>query len=717
MIRGIDSMTGEPTKVAIIGGGCSAMATAFDLTRPELEGQYQVTIFQQGFRLGGKGASGRGPGDRIEEHGLHIFMGFYENAFRLIRECYRELDRPSTSRFSDWDDVFKPDRLTGVKDDHHDGTASHWLTWFPPGAGTPGDPDAPPRMFSASEYMARGFQLLEATLLSARRDEVLDAKEENPEGLSPSSTPIEQVSRIFRLGQLGSIAVAVEAVHAARLIAESPTLISFPVLAKVVDMLSEFVNRRVHALVSRDTEMKRLFELIDLTLTAMRGSLQDGLISHPDGFDAISDLDWREWLKKHGATELTLNSSFLDTLYNIAFSYEQGDLRRPNAGAGEALRCAVRAFLTYRGSFFYKMQTGMGDAVFAPFYEVLRRRGVRFEFFHRLRNLQLSTALSSQTPSIEEMHFDVQARCKDGHDYLPLVDVDGIPCWPSEPLWDQLLDGRESKDKGVDFESHWDATTVENLRLKVGEDFDAVVLAVGLGEVPFVAGELLERFPHWKRMTEKVKTVATKAFQVWVSEDIEALGWRDDSVNLTGIPGPYETWADMTHLIAHESFPKEPKSLAYFCSSLITPDELPAQDDFEYKASYEAAIVVDSQRYLNENIGTVWPNAVDENGFRWALLVDPDGKEYQDPESSLRSQYIRVNLNPTDRYVLFTAGSSKHRISPLDYDVSNMTVAGDWTDAGLNVGCVEAAMMSGRVAAHAISTYPALEDIPGFDHP
>jgi uncharacterized protein with NAD-binding domain and iron-sulfur cluster len=86
------------------------MATAFDLTRPELEGQYQVTIFQQGFRLGGKGASGRGPGDRIEEHGLHIFMGFYENAFRLIRECYRELDRPSTSRFSDLEDFFNPDR-------------------------------------------------------------------------------------------------------------------------------------------------------------------------------------------------------------------------------------------------------------------------------------------------------------------------------------------------------------------------------------------------------------------------------------------------------------------------------------------------------------------------------------------------------------------------------------------------------------------------------
>jgi hypothetical protein len=33
------------------------------------------------------------------------------------------------------------------------------------------------------------------------------------------------------------------------------------------------------------------------------------------------------------------------------------------------------------------------------------------------------------------------------------------------------------------------------------------------------------------------------------------------------------------------------------------------------------------------------------------------------------------------------------------------------------LGCVEAAMMSGRLAAHAISGLPALEDIIGFDHP
>ena len=32
----------------------------------------------------------------------------------------------------------------------------------------------------------------------------------------------------------------------------------------------------------------------------------------------------------------------------------------------------------------------MGDTVFTPFYEVLKRRGVHFEFFHWVSNLGLS---------------------------------------------------------------------------------------------------------------------------------------------------------------------------------------------------------------------------------------------------------------------------------------------------------------------------------------
>src|SRR6185503_267067 len=78
------------TRVVIIGGGCAGLTAAFELSRPEHGDRFQITVYQMGFRLGGKGASGRGVGGRIEEHGLHLWMGFYENAFRLMRECYEE---------------------------------------------------------------------------------------------------------------------------------------------------------------------------------------------------------------------------------------------------------------------------------------------------------------------------------------------------------------------------------------------------------------------------------------------------------------------------------------------------------------------------------------------------------------------------------------------------------------------------------------------------
>jgi uncharacterized protein with NAD-binding domain and iron-sulfur cluster len=104
------------TRVAIIGGGCAAVSAAFELTRKEQGGRYLVTIYQVGWRLGGKGASGRGAADRIEEHGLHLWMGFYENAFWQMRQCYAELGRdPKACRIADWQDAFTPDHFNGVE--------------------------------------------------------------------------------------------------------------------------------------------------------------------------------------------------------------------------------------------------------------------------------------------------------------------------------------------------------------------------------------------------------------------------------------------------------------------------------------------------------------------------------------------------------------------------------------------------------------------------
>ena len=67
-------MNGSEAKkeIAVLGGGAGGLTTAFELTAtPELRARHSVTVYQLGWRLGGKGASGRNAdhGNRIEEHG------------------------------------------------------------------------------------------------------------------------------------------------------------------------------------------------------------------------------------------------------------------------------------------------------------------------------------------------------------------------------------------------------------------------------------------------------------------------------------------------------------------------------------------------------------------------------------------------------------------------------------------------------------------------
>jgi len=74
-------------RVAIVGGGCAALTAAFELSRPEHCGRYEVTVYQMGFRLGGKGASSRGVAHRIEEHWLHVWPGVNEKPFGALAQC------------------------------------------------------------------------------------------------------------------------------------------------------------------------------------------------------------------------------------------------------------------------------------------------------------------------------------------------------------------------------------------------------------------------------------------------------------------------------------------------------------------------------------------------------------------------------------------------------------------------------------------------------
>jgi hypothetical protein len=123
-------------------------------------------------------------------------------------------------------------------------------------------------------------------------------------------------------------------------------------------------------------------------------------------------------------------------------------------------------------------------------------------------------------------------------------------------------------------------------------------------------------------------------------------------------------------------------------------------------------------QFLEHELVNLWPGSAREGGFRWDLLAHRPRNGHSPPAPErIDTQYWSANVRPTDRYVLSLPGTLDCRISPLDETYANFTVAGDWTDCGFNCGCVEAAVMSGRLAAHALSGVPALEEITGFDHP
>ena len=106
-----------------------------------------------------------------------------------------------------------------------------------------------------------------------------------------------------------------------------------------------------------------------------------------------------------------------------------------------------------------------------------------------------------------------------------------------------------------------------------------------------------------------------------------------------------------------------------------------------------------AQRFVDDDGGgarSLWP------GFRRAQVVH---------------EYARANVEGSERYAQSVPGTSRYRISPLEMTLGNLPVCGDCMATGINSGCIEGAVVSGRLAAHALSGWPRLEDIVGFDHP
>ena len=681
----------RPRKIAIVGGGMAGMTAAWRLSHAVGEpdqGPIEITVYEQSWQLGGKGASGRGVHGRIEEHGLHVWLGYYENAFRLIREVYTELDRARTAPgcpIKTWRDGFAPAGRVGVEEKTGQGW-QHWVATFRATSGEPGDAGAVGGTAAPAEFLRRAVGLLadfSASLLEMRAADQAASTPAVVLSGSPQPPPIPRAGRrdLGGLLQQARFAAVIATVEGIRLFGESVPPGMFDALTEQLDRMRVDLD----VVVSRgDPSLRRLGELADLVVSCCLGIVQDRLLTDPRGFGAIDDLDFRDWLRRHGARPPTLESALVRGMYDLVFAYRNGDRTQPQFCAGLGLFLAGKFFFDYRGSLFWHLQAGMGDVVFAPMYQVLRARGVRFEFFHRLDRL----VLDADRQQIAGLRL-TRTRSVTAAEYAPLISVEGLPCFGAEPDETQLMPGDES----IEFE------------LRAGDDFDTVVLAASIGSLPEPCVELIESSVRWQAMIADVATVATQSLQLWLRPAEAALGWSFPASTVSGYLPPFDTYASMTHLLAREAWPEKnrPETLGYFCGSLQLSDA--AADPVE-------VVTTNAIRFLDRHAGHFWPAAASSTGFRWELLADGTSSPTESGRR-LAGQYVRANVTGSERYVQSIPGTQRSRLRVDESGYRNLVLAGDWTNCGLNAGCVEAAVLSGLEAANTVLGRPLMSDVSG----
>jgi uncharacterized protein with NAD-binding domain and iron-sulfur cluster len=705
-------------KIAILGGGMAALTAAYELTdQPGWQERYEIAVYQMGWRLGGKGASGRNADaqDRIEEHGLHVWGGFYENAFNLMRRCYGELGRPAGAPLATWQEAFTPQNFV-VWEEYVRDRWLHWPVEFPPNDALPGSGQELPSLWEylrmALEWMynaverhlyGRSLQQAQEHLLPGWVEDLLqdvEARFAPPVPVAPLPVAPPAPTLLSRLAHtfLGL------AHHLVRTSDADPTTHLSTTHHGILWLLEEFMKWFTH-LVAKEMALndttRRLWLLLDFAHAAIRGVLTDGVLFH--GFDVLDDQDLIQWLRRHGASEQTLSSAPVRGFYGYFFAFENGDPNRPRLAAGAGLRHLVRLLLTYKGAPFWEMLAGMGDAVFAPLYLVLKRRGVQFHFFHRVEQL----GLSSDHHSVATIRVSRQVTLK-GPEYDPLVMVKDLPCWPSTPRYEQIVEGEQLRQQGIDLECPWSPWhNVEEITLHAGRDFDLVLLGITLGPLKQICAELIAVSPAWKDMVDHLRTTPTIAVQTWFGPKMAAMGWTMPAAVGTAYAQPLDSWADFTHLVGRENWPATatPGALLYFCGAWPESEVIPDFSAHDFPAQEKARAKHVAMQWLQDNAAHVLPAvrpAINPTALDWSDLAAPAGVQ---GAARFNFQYWRANISPAERYVLSVPGDARYRLRAGQSGFVNLYLAGDWIFTGLG-GCIEGAAIAGMMAARAISGKP-----------
>lgn len=702
-------------RIVILGGGMAGLAAAWRLTcQADWRDRFEsVTVHQMGWRLGGKCATGRGPFKRVEEHGIHLFGGGYYNTLAMMREVCAEAFPGSAGEF---DHRFE-NQYTSVA---VEGQRKR-VTRFEPSTLTLADTarlDTPSELFATAlgsllAQLRVGSPVADLRLLTRLANgSTLDFQGLPGQGNPATAVWLDTLQTVVDQVRQGSVALGttlarLEAVAGPdRAVASVEFLAPAGALKRLLPESKQTLGFRV----------SRWMGLLNLAYALGNGYLQD-FVRSPKTFSALDDEDYASWLRRQGAWESTLELDVALAPIRILYQYRRGDAgsaANRSMGAGAYLHWTLRT-LAYVKSPFWFFVHGTGDTVVAPLYTVLAQRGVDFEFFHKVESL----ALSADGRRVAQIKLRKQATTHTGKPYEPLEHGH----WPAVPRAGQLVEGDQIAALAPDaLESYWSEWQAGNTHtLYEGQHFDEVVLAISLGALPFICADLIAADPVWATMVQQVKTVETQSMQLWLDQTSEQLGINDnadrdvqtdDSGLGAGLAVPYDGFGDFSSLIAREGWPAgdRPKALWYFSDVIRTDADVAPVGDPSYPQGRRDAVFANAKHFLRQDIGRLLSDF--GGGFDYQRLVSTTATPPTTDDQRLAQQLVRANFQPSDRYVQALTGTTKFRLdagrSPR---FDNLSLAGDWTYNGLNVGCVEAAVMSGLLAANDLLGRPHADHV------
>jgi uncharacterized protein with NAD-binding domain and iron-sulfur cluster len=693
----------QRTRVAILGAGPAGLAAAWGLSNSAaLRERFDVTVYQVGWRAGGKLASGRiGKENRVRQNGTHYLFGCYDNSFELGKKAYDELNAAGDQRFGRFDEAFIPVTFLALKQRFR-GEWHDWVVDLPTNRHKPGDHTS---QLEPSQILSMLLQWVVESVAGWKQSRRLRPKPPFSPGFDPPSWWSRVASHVFDVTVHELLTLALRLLRATRL---GPELSS--AVAWLLDQARHGAWVHLERQVASDLAACRQWMLIDLACSFITGLIRDKALE-PGGMGDLDRYDYREWLARHGASEITLASPLVTGWYDSIASFEDGDVLRPNVSAGATIYALLYAGFGYKGAFAYQPARELGDTWVAPLYAALERRGVRFKFFHRVWNLE------AKGGEIERITVENQLPGTELAGYDPFITVRGRCAWPNQPLYDRLgnvPDRRDPRDpdgppldpRNFDLEDFYTPWRGERHDLLRQRDFDTVVYAMPVGTVAHYCSQLVAENTSWRDLVQHVRSVDTRSLWLYFKSRLVDLGWPYPRPVLTAYAQPFSTWEETSYLVKCETWPvgDVPATICSLFGTMPGPPHAPGPDDpGTYPDDQRAELQRSIHAFCTEQVGSLWPGATDPESpqcLDWNLLVD---LEHRAGEARLKFQGMQANFGPTQRFTVAFANTLKHRLRADETGYANLYVAGDWTRNGTEIGCVEGAVKSGLLAAIALS--------------